>query len=254
MQPKSLSPMIKLVPYVILLIITTIFVFPLFSGINNVGKGDWDFFCFHNELPRNSILEYHQFPLWNPYASGGRPLLADPQVGFLSPTFLSTLLFGCVIGLKIKVFLMLLIGMIGMFLLSQYYRMTKLAGIFVASIFCLSSYLSLHIAEGHIVFLPVLFFPYVFLFYVKSFEQKRYVIFSALALVLTIFEGGIVIPLLGMILFLCPYGLLAAFKKKSTIPLLNLAAIFMIAFLLSAIRYSLFLLKIISPGIKDLQE
>src|SRR3990172_6306031 len=110
-------------PFLILFVISAVFTFPIFKSLHNTGKSDWDQHCFLDEIPRKTILDFGQLPLWNPYGGGGRPLLAHPVVGFLRPTFLFTLFFGCVAGLKIEVFFMVFIGMVGMLLLSRQYGM-----------------------------------------------------------------------------------------------------------------------------------
>ncbi len=236
MKAKYKHLLKNVMPYVLLILITVTFTLPLFKNQYNTGAGDWDFFCFQNEVPRITILKYLQFPLWNPYASGGRPLLADPQAGFISPTFLTTLIFGCVMGLKIKAFIMILVGLIGVYLLSKYYKLSPIAGIISASIFGLSSYISLHVAEGHVVFLPFLLFPLIFLFYLKSIDNWRYLFLSSALIALIIFDGGIAIPLLITILFLSVYALFYSFQKKSLTPLVLLICTFLVAFGISAIQ------------------
>src|SRR5580698_351934 len=51
---------------------------------------------------RLSILKYHQFPWWNPWAMSGQPLFADPaSVAVFMPDTLLVLVFGPVLGLKL---------------------------------------------------------------------------------------------------------------------------------------------------------
>ena len=65
-------------------------------------------------------LEFKQFPLWNPYYCGGNAMLANPQSSFLNPLFIFVLTFGEIIGLKLLIFIYLIIGLFGMFLLASY--------------------------------------------------------------------------------------------------------------------------------------
>jgi len=69
---------------------------PIFQEFENWGVRDWDLHIFYHAVPVSTILDYHQFPLWNPYHCGGSPLLAHPQSSFLSPTVLFSLIFGVV--------------------------------------------------------------------------------------------------------------------------------------------------------------
>lgn len=226
----------KYFPYIALIAIGVLFTLPLFSNIYNTGARDWDYFCFSNEVARDTILNQGQVPLWNPYAAGGIPLHANPQSAFLRPAFLFSLIFGCVIGLKIEVLVTLIFGMIGMFLLSQYYTLHSAAGIIAASVFGLSSFFSLHITEGHLTFLSFYLVPYIFLFYLKSFEQKRYIFFAGIFIMLIIFAGGAFNVLPQVSIFLFTYGIFSSIQKRNIKPILNLIGIFLIAFCLGAIK------------------
>ncbi len=209
---------------------------PSLSRINNFGGGDWDFVCFQNEVARQTILEYHQFPLWNAFASGGRPLIANHQNGFLRPLFLLTLAFGCVVASKLEIFITVAFGMVGMFLLSMHYRMHPLAGVLSACIFGLTSFFSLHITEGHFIFLSFYMLPYVFLFYLKSFERLWWAILSAACVALIILGGGSAYVMIPLIVFLGTYALISAIKKTNVSPLTNLAFIFLLAFGFAAVK------------------
>jgi len=224
------------VPYIIIVAIGVLFTFPLFSNIYNTGTSDWDYFCFSNEVARNTILEYGQFPFWNPFAAGGIPLHANPQSAFLRPAFLFTLIFGCVIGFKIEILVTVIFGMIGMLLLTKYYKMHPAAGILAASIFGLSSFFSLHISEGHATFYAFYLTPYVFLFYLKSFEQLRYAFFSGFFMTLIIFAGGSFNVLPQLSIFLLAYGIFSSIQKRQIKPIICLIGIFSIAFLLGSIK------------------
>jgi hypothetical protein len=56
-------------------------------------SGDWAYFLQIYEAARLSILEYHQFPWWNPWNLGGVPLYANPQFGLVSIQMPLVLLF-----------------------------------------------------------------------------------------------------------------------------------------------------------------
>jgi hypothetical protein len=222
-------------PYFILFLITSLFTLPIFSNINFQGTRDWDQHCFFNEVPRDTILRYNQFPFWNPYASGGRPLFANPQVSIFRPTFIFPLIFGCVVGLKIEIFVMLFIGMIGMYLLSIYYKINPISGILSASLFGISSFFSLHMAVGHTIFLAFLLLPFIFLFFLKSFENINYIIFAAMAFALVIFWA----PVQGltiMALFLASYSIFLSLRQMSLKPVLYALVILIIAFSFGSVR------------------
>ena len=100
-------------------IISIVFIMPLFMRPGFWGQMDWDQFVSWNAIARNTILEHHQIPLWNPYVEGGNVLLAHPHASWLSPSFVFVLIFGAVAGLKLQVFIHLLLGLVGMFWLCK---------------------------------------------------------------------------------------------------------------------------------------
>jgi len=95
---------------VIFILISLVVVSPIFKNITYWGTNDWDQHFFYYESARKSIIEYKQFPFWNPWYCGGNALLAHPESSFLYPLFIINLLFGTVVGLKIQIFLHLIIG------------------------------------------------------------------------------------------------------------------------------------------------
>ena len=64
-------------------------------------------------LPVGSIIEYGQFPFWNPYLGGGNILFHHPEVAILSPFLLFYLIFGAVVGLKLQVLVCYWLGFFG---------------------------------------------------------------------------------------------------------------------------------------------
>lgn len=219
-----------------LLCLALAFVLPLLSHPTRTGISDWDLFCFWDELPRSTLAHYGQFPLWNAYANGGRPYFANPTTGFLRPTSIFPLLFGCVIGLKIEVLVMIFIGMLGMFFLMKQYKATTPAGIFAAALFGLSGYFALRIAEGHLPVLQFLWFPYIFLFLLKSFSDKKYLFVSSIFLSFMIFGGGIAYAVLPAFAFLVSYCVFLSMQKKSMLPVLHVALIIALALCISAVK------------------
>ncbi len=225
-------------PYILIFFITLSFTSSIFENITNTGRGDWDPFCFFSEAPRTTIIKFYQFPLWNPYASGGRPLLANPQVDFLGPTFILTILFGCVIGLKLKVFIVILIAMMGMFLLSRQYQINKISAILSAVIFGLSGYFSLRIVEGHIALLTFALMPFILLFYLKSNQHlcNKYSILTAACISLVIFEAGSGQVLPPILIFLSIYAFVQSLQKKSFTPISALFIILLLVMGITAIK------------------
>ena len=111
---------------------------------------------------RLSILKYHQFPWWNPWAMSGQPLFADPgSVAVLMPDTWLVLAFGAVAGLKLTIVLYVLVGYEGSRALCRHLFG---AGSFVEAVSVIPAIvpaLALHFAEGHLVFVAFYLFPWL---------------------------------------------------------------------------------------------
>ncbi|NQV08457.1 hypothetical protein HQ529_01245 [Candidatus Woesearchaeota archaeon] len=236
MKKNKLNLNINWISLIIFIIITLIFVSPIFKNFEYWGVGDWDQHVFYNDVPRKTILEYNQFPLWNPYYCGGNAMLAHPESSFLSPFYIFILIFGAVGGLKILIVLHIITGMFGMFLLSRKVGIGKISSFLPPIIFMMSSWFPLRMNAGHSLYFGMVFLPYAFLFYLKSKENIKYIFISALFLLFIIFSGG-TYPFIFSIIFLGFYALLETIKTKKTKPIEILAFIIIFTFLLGAIKF-----------------
>lgn len=200
------------------ILISLIFTLPIFKNILNWGVWDWDLDFFYQAVPRTTILEYKQFPLWNPYYNGGTPLLANPQSRFLTPFFLIILLFGEIIGIKILILLHLIIGLLGTYLLARHYKINNhkiktIPAIFSSFIYMLSTTYSLPIASGMSSFMFYSYIPWIFLYFLKSFKKFNFIFISILFLLLMFLGGGIQLFSLTFTFLAFYSGLLIIFKK-----------------------------------------
>ncbi|MEW5956862.1 MAG: hypothetical protein AB1801_03995 [Chloroflexota bacterium] len=211
---------------------------PIFHQIENWGIQDWDQHLFFHGVPRVTVLEYRQFPLWNPYYVGGAVMLANPQSRFLSPTFLFHLLLGEVIGIKIEIWLHLVMGLLGMYALARYYQLDRAGALLASSVFMLNSMYALTLTVGMTWFLTVAYVPWVFLYSLKGLTDLKYGLVSGLFLVLIFFGGG-VYPLSITVLFLGIYVfILFIFREYSLWRLTKLLAVILVFMLcLGAIKF-----------------
>jgi len=211
---------------------------PIFRQPAYWGIQDWDQHLFYHGVPRASLLEYGQFPLWNPYYVGGTVLLANPQSRVLSPSFVLVLLFGPVVGLKIDIWLHLFIGLASMYGLARHYRLTRAAALVAAFVFNLSSMYALNLTVGMTWFMAVAYLPGAFLCFERALANWRYALAGGACLTLMYFGGG-VYPLAITLLFLGVYAALLAFVREHSIGqvarALAITLIFM--FCLGAIKF-----------------
>lgn len=226
-----------LVPASVFLAVSLVLLFPIFKAIGNIGVSDWDSQLFYHGASVKTILEYGQFPLWNPYHCGGNTMLASPEISYLAPPFIFALLFGEVVGVKFIILVYTLLGLWGMYFLSRTLGYGRLSSYLPPIVYMLSSWYALRITEGHTGFLPFALLPFIAAFYLKSMEgyRLRNSVIAGFFLAWTILAGG-VYPFTVTALFLSVFCLLSMISRKSLAPALNLFLIVLFAFLLSAVK------------------
>jgi hypothetical protein len=229
------------VALVVLLVFTLVFLNTILQNFNYWGGHDWDMLEGYSAVPRETLLGFHQIPLWNPFVSGGQPLLADPQSSWLSPLFPVVLVFGVITGYKIQIVLWYVIGLSGMYFLGRHLKLNTYACYLASFAFILTSFYSLHVSIGqqYMVF-SMSFAPWCFLFYLKSLEDWRYAALSALMLVFMLFEGG-VYTLAYFLAFLALYAIFNSVQrllsgKNAVKPVLALILIVVLFSALGAVK------------------
>ena len=175
--------------------ISIIYSFPVLQNIENWGIDEWNIYIVNIATQVDTILEYHQIPLWTPYKSGGSFMLAHPMSMFLSPFFIIPLLLGPVVGMKISFLFHLIVGLFSMYLLARYLKLGVLSSCFASFIFCLNTRYTLFINRGDFEFMPQVFFPLVFLFYLKFINERsnnlKYLFWGAVSCSLIFLDGGV---------------------------------------------------------------
>lgn len=168
---------------------------PLFEN-SNWGVQDWDQHLFYHQVPRDTVVEYHELPLWNPYACGGLPMLGNPQSRFMSPFFLLHLVFGVALGLRLEIVGHLALGLVGMYLLARRCGAEVIPAVLAGAVFAFSTYFVVNLAVGMTVFLPVAYLPLLALFVSRGLESSANLWVSAALLALILGDGGhYVIPI-----------------------------------------------------------
>jgi hypothetical protein len=171
-QNSELKWLQILANYLELSIPVLIFCLPLVKNINNFSVNDWDqFFALYESL-RKSVIEYHQFPWWNPWIAGGTPLFANAQVGVFSIQTILTFLFGTIPGIKISIVLYYLAGFWGMHTLVSFIQKSKTKSVLLSYLWVFSSFMTFHLHVGHYTFLTYLLAPWLIYFFLRKKESK----------------------------------------------------------------------------------
>ncbi|MGA9722941.1 MAG: hypothetical protein WBQ86_10820 [Candidatus Binatus sp.] len=155
-------------------------------------NGDTDLFTDLRWAPYWTVIHFHQLPFWNPYKCGGMGMLSNPESSIVTPFFVLYLLAGLRIGLWIDIYLHLAIMFAGGYVLGRVLDLGKVAATVSAVMFPASSWLYLHLAVGHLNFLPGAYLPWVAALLFISIQTKTFmpaVIGGALC-ALTLTEGN----------------------------------------------------------------
>lgn len=183
-------------PYLLFAGLSLLLAVPLLRHPSYWGIRDWDLFTTLHAAAVRSIVDYGQFPFWNPYIGGGNILFAHPEVPVLNPLFGLLLLFGPLLGLKIQIVVVAFIGLVGFYRLARHLHLDPAAACFPPVVFMLGSYLILHFAAGHIPFHYFAVLPWLVLFYKKSLEKPIHILSAGGAVAFMILGSGAAVPLL----------------------------------------------------------
>lgn len=146
----------------------------IFSGSRVGVHHDEHYFLMHEEVARHTILDFFQLPVWNPFFCGGIPELANPQSTFLAPDFIFRLLAGTVVGRKLAVLFMMVVGMEGTYRLSRQWKSSALGSVLAAIVFSTSGWFLEFIRFGWVNFFTgCQLLPWAVLFFSQAVERHN---------------------------------------------------------------------------------
>lgn len=211
----------------------------VYTNLDHWGIWDWDPLLRMHGVARESILRYRQFPLWDPYNSGGSPLHANAESRVLSPSFPLILLFGEVVGLKISITVYCFIGMAAMLMLLREMNTTWLPAVLGAAVFMLNSCFSLGVSSGMTWVLSMAYLPMATAFALRLLSKDtnlpRTVCMLAIVLALILLDGS---PYLFVITSFWVACILSfdSLQIRSLTPLICLGGSFLLAVGLAAVK------------------
>jgi hypothetical protein len=212
-------------------VLSVAFCAPLFADPQALGANDWDQHLFYYGVVLKNVVEYGQWPFWNPWYCGGNVMWQNPQIAILSPVYPLSAIVSLPLAMKINIVLHYWIGFLGMHLLARrILGVTFLpAAIYLATLVTASGAPAIHLRVGHSVFLPGFYLPLQLYFFFKAFKtgEWKYIILSSATLALMIANGGThILPM--SIAALGSVSLFAAIGRRDWRPL-AFAAVFGIA-------------------------
>jgi hypothetical protein len=162
-----------------------------FTAIPSDGA-DRDLFVQLRWVPYYTLTHFHQLPFWNPYKCGGMPMLGNPESAIVTPFLLLYLIFGLIPGMLLEIYLHVAIMFAGGYVLGRELGLVPLAALVLAAMFPSSSWLSLHIALGHLNFLSAAYIPWILALLLASCRLRRWhlAMLGGLLCALTLTEGN----------------------------------------------------------------
>lgn len=169
----------KRVNTILLCVPVIIFCTPLLLTGDKIVPGDPDYYLQIYEAFRRSVMDFGQFPSWNPWISGGIPLFANIQFGMVSIQAPLVLLFGAVVGMKLAIALYAIIGFYGFRkLFKDGLSAGNLKATLLAYIPIFGSFFVDRVVAGHYTFLMIAFVPWLMYFFLKRSGKSAWLWFA----------------------------------------------------------------------------
>jgi hypothetical protein len=179
------------------------FLWPILETGSRLGTDDWDALLFQHGAVFKSAVEYGQLPFWNPWYCGGNVMWQNPQAPLLTPVYAVALLAGVPLAVKIGILLHYVAGFAGMHVLLR--RGLGVASNvyvwFLASMFTLGGGAALHVAVGHLTFLPYFYLPWLLWLMIEALSSGsfRYASGAGALLALSVWNGGVYIAVMAAV-------------------------------------------------------
>jgi hypothetical protein len=213
------------------------FVWPILESGSALGMDDWDALLFQHGAVLKAAVEYGQMPFWNPWYCGGNVLWQNPQTPLLTPAYALALIAGVPLGVKLTVLLHYLAGFAGMHvLLRRGLGVTSNLYLwFVAAMFTLGGGAALHVAVGHLTFLPYFYLPWILWLFIEALSSGsfRFATGAAAFLALAVWNGGVYIAVMAAVA-LGIFAVSAALCRRDWRPIVMVAFVGVLMALASA--------------------
>jgi hypothetical protein len=200
------------------------------------------------------IVRAGHLPLWNPYVSGGMPLLGDGQNAMLFPINWLALLLRPVVAVMIAIVANYSIAGVGMFALGRAMRFDRWPSAIGALGFMFCGHLTVHVVHLSIM-ATIAMVPWVFWAFERLLERRTidHVAAAALVVALQLCAGHPQVPIytavaLGLYALTIAITNLRRDRREAIAPIVSLAAMYVGGTLLAAIQLlPLFELARLSP-------
>jgi hypothetical protein len=203
---------------------------PIWQVKDTIGQHDWDQMETHRELVRKTILDFHQFPFWQPYACGGHPNWGGFESGttVVSPWLPFYLWMTLPHAMRVEILGSALISALGAWLLAGRFTRSPALKALVVVAFAVNGRWTLQIATGHTWHLAYAWTPWTLYFFdrvvgsdpTRGIPRLRDTVLMAVSVAMMVYTGGIY-PLPETIFVVATYGVLLAAMTRSAQPLVS---------------------------------
>lgn len=167
------------------------FVFPIFASWGAMGGWDQTYFHAFDETARRTILDFGQFPAWNPYHCGGRTLVGHVANVHLHPLFfLLVLPLGTAVAYKFYLLLHIFLAIAGTDCYLRERGAEDLGALLGGVAFGACGYFSWHFAGGHVSYYGLTLTPWLLICLDRARTHVRYGIWAGLVLASTFLMAG----------------------------------------------------------------
>ncbi len=178
---------------VVVLVFCTVFL--SFDGTRVLPGSEAEVFQSLDWTLVNSLKQFGQFPLWNPYLRSGFTYVADPFLHVYNPlATLPVLALGVRSGFQVALFLSFLAAALGMWLLAASLRLGRPARLWMGLMYAFTGQGVARFFQGEYDFvLGFAWIPWVlaFLLLATHTRQRRYVVGAVVSLALLFFSGNV---------------------------------------------------------------
>jgi len=154
------------------LLICVVMAVPYLRGPRNLGYDDWDLNLAKFESVRRTVLEWRQFPWWDPSCRGGFPLAANPQCGVVGVATPLILALGTSVGMRLAQLVCLLIAMEGGRRLAWLWFGEPLAAVAAGLIYGINGAVLTQAVYGYHLPMSYCSFPWL-LYYTFRLDRRR---------------------------------------------------------------------------------
>jgi hypothetical protein len=211
------------------IVVTIVWVLkPTIADPNTLGSHDWDHGESQRYIIRKTILLFHQFPFWNPYACGGHPNWGGFETGatLISPWLPFYLKMPFPRAIRVEIWGSTFLAAWGAWLLAGRFTRSPAARALAAVAFAVNGRMTLQITAGHVWHLGYAWMPWALYFYelalgddpTRAPARLRYVVLCGATLALMVYTGAIY-PLPHTIVVMAVYGALMAATTHSLRPM-----------------------------------